>query len=132
MRHPLVTMIRMANAFTQCVMRTTSGWMVTHCVCDGSIGRSPDFVRTWSETIAYTLQGLPPISLAKTPERSGESAAERDRLEQLAHLRGAHEAVRLIGERQECRPVLGRGARHHLGDAAVDQELRLARIAGEL
>src|SRR6266850_6247545 len=132
MRQPLVTIIRMASAFTQCVTRTTRGWILTHCVCDGSIERPPASVPTWSETIAYTLQRLPPISLAKAQQRGRVSPAERDRLEQLAHLRGAHQAVRLVGEGQEFRAVLRRGARHHLGDAAVHQKLGLMGVAVEI
>src|SRR5258705_13386842 len=129
MRQPLVTMMRMASAFTQCVMRTTSGWIPIHCVCDGSIERPQALFRPWSETIAYTLQRLAPVSLAKAHERGGVPPAERDRLEQLAHFRGAHQAVRVVGEREEFRLVLGRSAGHHVGDAAVDQELGLAGVA---
>src|SRR5882672_2514794 len=132
MRQPLVTMMRMASALIQCVTRTTSGWILTHWVCDGSMEGPVATVPPWSGTLGYTLQSLTPISLAKAQERGRESPVEGDGLVQLALLRGAHQTVRLIGERQERRAVLGRRARHHLGDAAVDQELRLARIAGEL
>src|SRR5512136_301688 len=96
MRQPLVTMMRMANAFIQCVMRTMRGCISTQWVCAGSMERPPASVQAWSDAIGYTLQRLPPVSLAKAEERFGEPPAERDRLEQLAHLRGAHQPVRLV------------------------------------
>src|SRR5258706_9943344 len=55
----------------------------------------------------------------------------RSHLEELPHLRRAHQAVRLVGEGKELRTVLRRGARHHLGNAAIDEELRLAGVAGD-
>src|SRR5215831_16875703 len=128
MRHPLVTMTRIARALIQCVTRTTSGWILIHC---SSIDSPRPPFSPWSETIAYTLQAPPPVAFAKAKKRRAWSFFERDRLEQLAHLSRAHQAVRLVGERQEPRLVLGRGALHQLGDAAVDEELRLARVPGE-
>src|SRR5882672_2440905 len=130
MRQPLVTIMRIARALIQCVMRTISGWMLTQRV--SSIEAPLAALSPWSDTIAYTLQGSPPIAFAKTQERRREPSFERDRLEQFAHLRRAHQAVRLIGERQEPLLVLGGRALNHLGDAAVDQELRLARVSGQL
>src|SRR4249919_105952 len=106
MRQPLVTMMRMASAFTQCVTRTMSGCISTQWVGAGSMERPPDCVPPWSDAIAYTLQRLPPVALAKALERRGKPPAERDRLEQLAHLGGAHQPVRLVRERQERLAVL--------------------------
>src|SRR4249919_601646 len=106
MRQPLATMTRMANAFTQCVTRTMSGCIAIQCVCAGSMERAPARVPPWSDAIAYTLQRLPPVALAKALERRAEPPAERDRLEQLAHLGGAHQPVRLVRERQERLAVL--------------------------
>src|SRR6267142_2217071 len=132
MRQPLVAIMRMAKALIQCVMRTMSGWILTQCDCAVSIERPPAPVPPWSKTIAYTLQRRPPVAFAKAFERRVEPPRQGDRLEQLSHLRRAHQPVRLVRERQEFLPVLGRGARHHFGDAAVDEELRLARVSGEL
>src|SRR5690349_1455675 len=135
MRQPLVTMTRMANALTQCVMRTMSGCILTQCACVarvGSIERPLAAVSSWSAAIDYTLQGLPAVTLAKADQRRVEPAGERDRLEQLAHLRRAHQAVGLVCERQEFGSVFRGRARHDVGDAAIDQELRLACIARQL
>src|SRR5690242_7152161 len=129
MRHPLVTMMRMANALTQCVMRTMSGCILTQCACVDSIERPLAAVPSWSYTIDYTLQGLFAVALAKTDERRVEPAGERDRLEQLAHLRRTHQAVGLVRERQEFGSVFRRRARHDVGDAAIDQELQIGRAS---
>src|SRR5215831_12171931 len=102
MRHPLVTMTRIARALIQCVTRTTSGWILIHC---SSIDSPRPPFSPWSETIAYTLQAPPPVAFAKAKKRRARSFFERDRLEQLAHLSRAHQAVRLVGERQELRLV---------------------------
>src|SRR5215470_17224456 len=123
MRQPLVTMTRIASALIQCVTRTTRGWIFIESVGTGSIA-SP-----WSEDIAYTLQRASTLPFAKPLERPGEAAPERDDLEQLAHLRRAHQPVRLVRERQESRAVLRGRTGHHVGDAAVDEELRLAGVA---
>src|SRR5690242_17666874 len=130
MRQPLVTMMSMASALIQCVMRTISGWMLTQRASSIEVPRAA--VPTWSETIAYTLQRPAAVSFAEAIERGGEPSRQGDHLEQLAHFGGVHEPVRLVREREEFRPVLGRGARHHVGDAAVDQELRLAGVSDEL
>src|SRR5690242_5893836 len=129
MRQPLVTMMRMANALTQCVMRTMSGCILIQCV--GSIEWSLAAVTSWSDSIDYTLQGLSAVALAKADERRVEPAGERDRLEQLTHLGRAHQAVGLVREREEFGSVFRGRARHDVGNAAVDQELRLACIAGQ-
>src|SRR6266571_359427 len=130
MRQPLAAMMRIANALIQCVTRTTSGWTFTHCACAASIVASARrLTPRWSEGTGYTLQRLPSIAFAKAQERCGKSPPERNHLEEFSHLRRAHQPVRLIGERQEPGPVLGRRPRHHLRDAAVDEELRLAGIA---
>src|SRR5258706_16481695 len=84
----------------------------------------------WSKAIGYTLQRAPLVAFAETEQRPGEPPRERDHLEELPHLRRAHQAVRLVGEGKELRTVLRRGARHHLGNAAIDEELRLAGVAG--
>src|SRR6476660_9673454 len=127
MRQPLVAMMRIASTLIQCVMRTTSGWILTHCVWAASIG-----VFSGVEGIGYTLQRAPPVAFAEAEQRPGESARERDHLEELPHLRRAHQAVRLVGEGKELRGVLRRRARHHLGDAAIHEELRLARVTGDI
>src|SRR6266498_5729578 len=133
MRQPLAAMMRIANALIQCVTRTTSGWTFTHCACAASIVASARrLTPRWSEGTGYTLQRLPSIAFAKAQERCGKSPPERNHLEEFSHLRRAHQPVRLIGERQEPGPVLGRRPRHHLRDAAVDEELRLAGIAEQL
>src|SRR5712671_3617006 len=130
MRQPLVTMTSIASALTQCVMRTTSGWILTHCVCAASIaassGARPALV---GEGIDYTLQRAALVAFAETEQRAGEPPSERDDFEQLPHLRRAHQPVRLVGEGKELRAVLRRRARHHLGDPAVDEELRLTGVA---
>src|SRR5712691_10804219 len=129
MRQPLVTMMRIASTLTQCVMRTTSGWILTHCVCAVSIGVSSCARPPWSEGIGYTLQRAPLVAFAETEQRAGKPPCERDHLEELPHLRRAHQPVRLVGEGKEPRAVLRRRARHHLGDPAVDEELRLTGVA---
>src|SRR5689334_19222087 len=110
-------------------MRTTSGWMLIQRL---SSIEAPVAVPPWSDCIAYSLQRPSPVPVAKPEERLRKPAAEGDRLEQLAHLGRAHQPVCLVGERQESPAVLRWGARHHLGDAAVDQELRLARVSADL
>src|SRR6267378_980663 len=132
MRQPLATMTRMPNALIQCVMRTMSGWILTHCACAASIWsflwRPASF---WSERIGYTLQRAPPVAFAEAEQGLREAPRESDHLEELPHLRRAHQAVRLVGEGKELRAVLRRRARHDLGNAAIDEELRLARVAGD-
>src|SRR6266545_8071686 len=133
MRQPLAAMMRIANALIQCVTRTTSGWTFTHCARAASIVASARrLTPRWSEGTGYTLQRLPSIAFAKAQERCGKFSSERNHLEELPHLRRAHQPVRLIGEREEPGAVLGRSPRHHVGDAAVDEELRLAGIAEQL
>src|SRR5260221_11209311 len=83
----------------------------------------------WSEAIGYTLQRAPLVAFAETEQRPGEPPCKRDHLEQLPHLRRAHQSVRLVGEGKDLRAVLRRRARHHLGDPAVDEVLRLAGVA---
>src|SRR2546427_150628 len=134
MRQPLVTMMRIASTLIQCVMRTTNGWILTQSVrlcCAASMTppRSPG--PTSSKQAGYTLQRFPPVAFAEARERLGESPRERDHLEELPHFRRAHQAVRLVGEGKELRAVLRRRARHHLGNAAIDEELRLTGVAGD-
>src|SRR5260221_7890680 len=83
----------------------------------------------WSEAIGYTLQRAPLVAFAETEQRPGEPPCKRDHLEQLPHLRRAHQPVRLVGEGKELRAVLRRRARHHVGDPAIDEELRLTGVA---
>src|SRR6267378_152801 len=131
MRQPLATMTRMPNALIQCVMRTISGWTLTHCACAASIGVSCSVWPFWSEGIGYTLQRTSPVAFAEAEQGLREAPRESDHLEELPHFRGAHQAVRLVGEGKELRAVLRRRARHDLGNAAIDEELRLARVAGD-
>src|SRR6266568_4903696 len=131
MRQPLATMMRMPNALIQCVMRTISGWILTHCSCAASIGVSSSTSPLWSEGIGYTLQRTSPVAFAEAEQGLREASPESDHLEELPHFRRAHQAVRLVGEGEELRAVLRRRARHHLGDAAIDEELRLAGVAGD-
>src|SRR5439155_996617 len=131
MRQPLATMMRMPNALIQCVMRTISGWILTHCSCAASIGVSSSTSPLWSEGIGYTLQRTSPVAFAEAEQGLRKASPESDHLEELPHFRRAHQAVRLVGEGKELRAVLRRRARHDLGNAAIDEELRLAGVAGD-
>src|SRR6266436_8806488 len=95
----------------------------TRCSRDWSSDVCSSDLPPWSEAIGYTLQRAPLVAFAETEQRPGEHPCERDHLEQLPHLRRAHQPVRLVGEGKELRAVLRRGARHHLGNAAIDEEL---------
>src|SRR5262245_11484282 len=124
MRQPLVTIMRMASALIQCVTRTMRGCISTQRDGTGSISALM--------CIAYTLQRSPSVSLAEAREGRREAASERDHLEELTHLGGVHQAVGLIREREKRRPVFRRRAREHLGDPAVGEELRLARVSEQV
>jgi len=71
------------------------------------------------------------VAAREPAQRQVAIAPQRDDLEQLAHLGGREQPVRLAGKR-EVFVRTGRHPRQHVGDAAVDQELRLAGEAGEL
>src|SRR6266699_6368515 len=132
MRQPLATMTRTPNALIQCVMRTISGGNLTHCACAASIGVSCGAPGPfWSEGIGYTLQRTSPVAFTEAEPGPRAPPRESDHLEELPHFRRAHQAVRLVGEGEELRPVLRRRARHDLGNAAIDEKLRLTGVAGD-
>src|SRR3989442_3089038 len=134
MRQPLVTMMRMASTLIQCVMRTTNGWILTQSVrlcCAASMTPPRSLGPTSSKQADYTLRRYPPIAFGEAEQGLRESPRERDHLEELPHFRRAHQAVRLVGQRKELRAVLRRRARHQLGNAAIDEEVRLTGVAGD-
>src|SRR5687767_6007549 len=76
-----------------------------------------------------TMGSLPACEPGKWP---GQALPDGEHLEELAHLCGRQELLRLGGDRGVMQEVLGVGLGEHFGDAAIDQELRLRRVAEHL
>src|SRR5690606_39430823 len=64
------------------------------------------------------------VAAAKADERHVDAAPERDRLEELAHLRGTEKLLHRGCGLGIADGVVDRNAREELEDAAVDEEAR--------
>src|SRR5919197_1698894 len=78
------------------------------------------------------LKARTAIPIAEACERGAICRAYRQDLEELAHLRRREQALRLRSERRVVQRVLHIRFPEHVGDAAIDEKLRLGRVAVDL
>src|SRR5258706_2981593 len=75
------------------------------------------------------LKRMRTIVMREAEERLFHAAPHGEDLEQLAHLGGREQLVRLRGERRVVQRIFDVGLAEHVGDAAIDEELRLRSVA---
>src|SRR5580765_226555 len=84
------------------------------------------------KTSSSALKSMGSIAPCESHQRCRDPLADRQHLEELAHLRGREELLRLRRDGCVDEGVFDIRLAQHVGDAAVDQELRLRRVAEQL